>query len=89
MTDDLERRLRESAQMTRDDVFQAEPDLLDEAADEIARLRAENEALREALKPLSWHYTLNDCGERVGNIEIPIEDLRRAAAAIRTGEAEQ
>lgn len=48
MTDDLERRLRES--VTYAYIPTAVRGRLAEAADELARLRAENEALREAVK---------------------------------------
>ena len=54
-------------------------DAVDEAADEIERLRKENKKLREALKPFadavtdeySWKYDINS------------DDFRAAAAAIR------
>jgi hypothetical protein len=44
MTDDLERRLRRYRSVMRG----GHPSICDEAADEIARLRAENEALKRA-----------------------------------------
>ena len=55
---------------------------LHKQADEIERLRAENEKLREALKPFadavtdeySWKYNINS------------DDFRAAAAAIRESE---
>lgn len=61
MTDDLERRLREAAkdraQMERETpgAYPRPPrqHIEWQAADEIARLRAENEALWEALKPFA------------------------------------
>lgn len=60
-----------------------------EAANEIERLRAENEKLREALKPfvktLAWNCTDADpddaCIDHEGALSIG--DLRAAAAAIR------
>ena len=58
--------------------------ITEEAADEITRLRAENEKLREALRPLAKAYEefmrVNDCTE----YEIANDPyLHTAAAAIR------
>ena len=67
----------------------------DEAqTDEIARLRAENEALREALVPFAEaaedleESTHDSCSMWEHHVSINVEagDFRRAAAAIRSGD---
>lgn len=53
MTDEdkaLVERLRDEAAMIADDVFQSNPETLDDAADRIEALSAENAYLREALR---------------------------------------
>ena len=65
-------------------------DLMKEAADEILRIRAENENLRDALKPFAnilngipkdYDEGWTDMKITVGNVSV--KHLRAAAAAIR------
>jgi hypothetical protein len=62
MTDDLERRLRGwRTPLERNDEEQFYlRQLLDEAADELARLRAENKRLQEALEPFAEMKTVEE-----------------------------
>jgi len=107
MTDDLERRLRAvessgglpSMEKGVTTCWYRNPDG-PEAADEIARLRAENEALREALKPFAGVAdTLDEVGrayeddDRVNIVqaygcllaEMTEGDFRRARLALQEG----
>ena len=63
--------------------------LISEQATEILRLRAENEALRAALKPFEkeadgcGYYDMKDCDAW----QLPVSMIRAAAAALKeTGE---
>jgi len=53
------------------------PEVAEQAADEIERLRA-------ALKPFAYYYDLNDCQDRRPNdtLEVPIYDLSEAKKAL-------
>ena len=55
-----------------------------EAADTIARLRAENERMRRVIRPFAHWYDINDCEGREGNVEVPVSSLRAAAAVLAT-----
>ena len=56
-----------------------------EAADEIFRLREENERLREALKPFAELAQHTGSMSDSDGVCVYVEDLRAAAAAIREG----
>lgn len=53
MTSSLTERMRREAKSLRDDWSDTGADLLDEAADRIESLEAENKKLREALEPFA------------------------------------
>jgi hypothetical protein len=47
---------------------------------ELIEAQAQNELLRNALRPFGWYYALNDCHERQPDdaLEVPIHDLKAA-----------
>jgi hypothetical protein len=81
MTDDLEQRLRRYRSITR----RGHPSICDEAADAIARLRAENEALREALRPVAdVNFLGAESTYQDGDlVMITVGEVRRARAALK------
>jgi hypothetical protein len=84
-TDDLELRLRQPAVFSEPAEGQRCRLVMAEAADEIARLRAENEALREALEPFAacMEYINDDeDGEEWAKFRLLIKDYRRARTAL-------
>lgn len=81
MDDDLVKRLREKG-----DLYALE-EAADEAADEIERLRAENERMREALEPFAdiasaYDPPENDDDKGAWASFVKLGDIRRARSAI-------
>jgi MoxR-like ATPase len=81
MTDDLELRLRQPAVFSEPAESQRCRLVMAKAADELARLRAENEALREALDALRLQALQSDLNNPAN--EWGWEALQLANAALK------